>query len=155
MLLSWRSAWSWTKQNSSEKADPSFTKEQKTKKICVEEYPEKYTEVIQNSLVQLKVIKRGKRVACWGLFIKYENGRHANNQRHAIHHSPILGDIRTRVNKHTNKAIKYYTLFTCNIPSVYKTLNHRVNCCKFNVCTDIEKNPGPSYNYNIDPSKTI
>ena len=31
-------------------------------------------------------------------------------------------------------------------------LNHRVNCCKFNLSRDIEKNPGPTY---IDPSKTI
>ena len=31
-------------------------------------------------------------------------------------------------------------------------LNHRVNCCKFNLSRDIEKNPSPTY---IDPSKTI
>ena len=31
-------------------------------------------------------------------------------------------------------------------------LNHRVNCCKFNLSRDVEKNPGPNY---IDPSKTI
>ena len=34
----------------------------------------------------------------------------------------------------------------------YKNLNHRMNFCKFNLSTDIEKNPGPTF---IDPSKTI
>ena len=36
--------------------------------------------------------------------------------------------------------------------STYKSLNHRVNCCKFNLCRDIEKNPGPTF---VDASKTI
>ena len=35
--------------------------------------------------------------------------------------------------------------------SIYKNLNHRMNYCKFNLCRDIEKNPGPTY--IIDPSK--
>ena len=35
----------------------------------------------------------------------------------------------------------------------YKDLNHRINCCKFNLSRDIEKNPGPTQ--IIDPSKTI
>ena len=37
--------------------------------------------------------------------------------------------------------------------SIYKNLNHRMNYCKFNLCRDIEKNPGPTY--IIDPSKTL
>ena len=36
--------------------------------------------------------------------------------------------------------------------ATYKNLNHRMNCCKFNLSRDIEENPGPVY---IDPSKTI
>ena len=46
--------------------------------------------------------------------------------------------------KGTKKAIKYFTLFTCNISNVYKSLNHKRNVCKFSLCRDIEKNPGPS-----------
>ena len=34
----------------------------------------------------------------------------------------------------------------------FKNLNHIINCCKFNLSRDIEKNPGPTF---IDPSKTI
>jgi hypothetical protein len=34
----------------------------------------------------------------------------------------------------------------------YESLNHRINCCKFNLCNDIEKNPGPTF---IDPKKTL
>ena len=36
--------------------------------------------------------------------------------------------------------------------ATYKNLNHIMNCCKFNLSRDIEKNPGPTF---IDPSKTI
>ena len=37
--------------------------------------------------------------------------------------------------------------------SAYKSLNHRVNFGQFKLCTDIEKNPGPSV--NVDATKTI
>ena len=33
----------------------------------------------------------------------------------------------------------------------YKNLNHIINCCKFKLCGDIEKNPGSV----VDPTKTI
>jgi hypothetical protein len=37
----------------------------------------------------------------------------------------------------------------------YKSSHHRISCCKFKLCTDIEKNPGPAYICQyIDPSKT-
>ena len=41
---------------------------------------------------------------------------------------------------------KNLPLCTCNYPfySAYKSLNHRVNFGQFKLCTDIEKNPGPS-----------
>ena len=41
---------------------------------------------------------------------------------------------------------KYLPLCTCNYPfySAYNSLNHRVNFGQFKLCTDIEKNPGPS-----------
>ena len=36
--------------------------------------------------------------------------------------------------KYVDKANKYYSLFMCNLPqSIYKTLNHRVNCDKYNL----------------------
>ena len=44
-----------------------------------------------------------------------------------------------------------YNLLTATC--TYKDFNHRMNCCKFNVSRDIEKNPGPTQ--IIDPSKTI
>ena len=50
---------------------------------------------------------------------------------------------------------KYLPLCTCNYPfySAYKSLNHRVNFGQFKLCTDIEKNPGPSV--YVDATKTI
>ena len=44
---------------------------------------------------------------------------------------------------------------TCNCPfySAYNSLNHRVNFGQFKLCTDIEKNPGPSV--YVDATKTI
>lgn len=55
--------------------------------------------------------------------------------------------------KGIKKAIKYFTLFTCNISNVFKSLNHKRNVCKFSLCRDIEKNPGPSR--AINHTKTI
>ena len=37
---------------------------------------------------------------------------------------------------------------------LYKRQTHVSNYCKFQLCSDIEKNPGPTPVY-IDPSKTI
>ena len=50
---------------------------------------------------------------------------------------------------------KNLPLCTCNYPfsSAYNSLNHRVNFGKFKLCTDIEKNPGPSV--YIDATKSI
>ena len=41
---------------------------------------------------------------------------------------------------------KNLPLCTCNYPfyNAYNSLKHRVNFGKFKLCTDIEKNPGPS-----------
>ena len=50
---------------------------------------------------------------------------------------------------------KYLPLCTCNYPFhivIKRCLNHRVNFGQFKICTDIEKNPGPSV---IDATKTI
>ena len=46
-------------------------------------------------------------------------------------------------------------LCTCNYPfySAYNSLNHRVNFGQFKLCTDIEKNLGPSV--YVDATKTI
>ena len=50
---------------------------------------------------------------------------------------------------------KYLPLCACNYPfySAYKSLNHRVIFGQFKLCTDIEKNPGPSV--YVDATKTI
>ena len=50
---------------------------------------------------------------------------------------------------------KYLSLCTCNYPlySAYNSLNHRVKFGQFKLCTDMEKNPGPSV-YE-DATKTI
>ena len=50
---------------------------------------------------------------------------------------------------------KNLPLCTCNYPyySPYNSLNHRVNYGQFKLCTDIEKNPGPSV--YVDATKTI
>ena len=58
--------------------------------------------------------------------------------------------------RYPNKVLsKYFPLRTCNYPfySAYKSLNHRVNFGQFKLCTDIEKNPGPSV--YVDDVKTI
>jgi hypothetical protein len=55
---------------------------------------------------------------------------------------------QTKQNKHASQTI----LSTRQVV----TRVHRISCCKFKLCTDIEKNPGPSYICQyIDPSKTI
>ena len=50
---------------------------------------------------------------------------------------------------------KNLPLCTCNYPfsSAYNSWNHRVNFGKFKLCTDIEKNLGPSV--YIDATKSI
>ena len=50
---------------------------------------------------------------------------------------------------------KNLPLCTCNYPfySAYNNLNHRVNFGQFKLCTDKEKNPGPSV--YVDATKTI
>ena len=50
---------------------------------------------------------------------------------------------------------KNLLLCTCNYQyySAYNSLNHRVNFGQFKLCTDIEKNPGPSV--YVDATKTI
>ena len=50
---------------------------------------------------------------------------------------------------------KYLPLCICNYPfySAYKSLNHRVNFGQFKLCTDSERNPGPSV--YLDATKTI
>ena len=50
---------------------------------------------------------------------------------------------------------KYLPLCICNYPfySAYKSLNHRVNFGQFKLCTDNERNPGPSV--YLDATKTI
>ena len=40
-----------------------------------------------------------------------------------------------------------------SIYSAYNSLNHRLNFGQFKLCTDIEKNPGPSV--YVDATKTI
>ena len=64
--------------------------------------------------------------------------------------------VRNRKGLHLNRLLsKNLPLCTCNYPfySAYKSLNHRVNFGQFKLCTDIEKNPGPSV-YG-DATKTI
>ena len=50
---------------------------------------------------------------------------------------------------------KNLPLCTCNYPfyGAYNSLNNRVNFGQFKLCTDIEKNPGPSV--YVDATKTI
>ena len=57
---------------------------------------------------------------------------------------------RTSTPKMSTRALifKANDSFEC----AYESLNHRINCCKFNLCNDIEKNPGPTF---IDPNKTL
>ena len=46
-------------------------------------------------------------------------------------------------------------MFSCNKPTcLYKRQTHVSKYCKFQLSSDIEKNPGPTPVY-IDPSKTI
>ena len=46
-------------------------------------------------------------------------------------------------------------MFSCNkLMCLYKRQAHVPNYCKFQLSSDIEKNPGPTPGY-IDPTKTI
>jgi hypothetical protein len=59
---------------------------------------------------------------------------------------------KTKYNKHSKSCISKY-LINKYLSHTYKGLAHKINHCKFNLNTDIEKNPGPST--VINPSKTI
>ena len=59
---------------------------------------------------------------------------------------------KERLNKAYTKSLEPNYLKESIPCSTYMNLNHRMNCCKFNLSRDIEKNSGPNY---IDPSKTI
>jgi len=52
--------------------------------------------------------------------------------------------------------LKYLSrMFSCNKPMCfYKRQTHVSNSCRYQLSSDIEKNPGPTQVY-IDPSKTI
>jgi len=66
--------------------------------------------------------------------------------------------IYQRIIKLKYRASQYLShMFSCNKPMcLYKCQTHVSNYCKFQLSSDIEKNPGPTpvYMY-IDPNKTI
>ena len=63
--------------------------------------------------------------------------------------------IYQRVIRLKYRASRYFSMFSCNRPMcLYKSQTHASNYCKFQLSSDIEKNPGASPVY-IDPSKTI
>ena len=68
-----------------------------------------------------------------------------------LHRCPIR-ESRLYPNKLLSKNLP---LCTCNYPfySAYNSLNHLVNFGQFELCTGIEKNPGPSV--YVDATKTI
>ena len=75
------------------------------------------------------------------------SSKHPTKQARASNTSEFLfeNDQKT-LDRNNNSGTTTYT--TCT----YKNLNHRMNCCTFNLSRDIETNPGPTF---IDPSKTI
>ena len=63
--------------------------------------------------------------------------------------------VYQRIIKLKCRASRYLSLFSCNRPMcLNKSQTHVSNYCKFQLSSDIEKNPGPTPMY-IDPSKTI
>ena len=64
------------------------------------------------------------------------------------------GDL-SRVRYPNRLLSKNLPLCTCNYPfySAYNGLNHHVNFGQLKLCTDVEKNPGPSV--YVDATKTI
>ena len=63
--------------------------------------------------------------------------------------------VYQRIIKLKYRASRYLSMFSCNRPMcLYKSQTHASNYCKFQLSSDIEKNPGPTLMY-IDPSKTI
>ena len=62
--------------------------------------------------------------------------------------------IYQRIIKLKYKASRHLSMFSCHKHMcLYKRQTHVSNCCKFQLSSDIEKNPGPTPVY-IDPSKT-
>jgi len=63
--------------------------------------------------------------------------------------------IYQRIIKLKYRRSRYLSMFACNKPMcLYKRQTHVSNYCKFQLSSDIEKNPGPT-RVCIDPSKTI
>ena len=63
--------------------------------------------------------------------------------------------VYQRIIKLKCRASRYLSLFSCNRPMcLNKSQTHVSNYCKFQLSSDIEKNPDPTPMY-IDPSKTI
>ena len=73
----------------------------------------------------------------------------------AQHEKKYLLNCSVRIYQRIIK-LKYLShMFSCNKPMcLYKRQTHVSNYCKFQLSSDIEKNPGPTPVY-IDPSKTI
>ena len=65
------------------------------------------------------------------------------------------GRVYQRIIKLKYGASRYLSMFSCNKPiCLCKSQTHASNYCKFELSSDIEKNPGPTPIF-IDPSKTI
>ena len=63
--------------------------------------------------------------------------------------------VYQRIIKLKFRASRYLSMFSCNRPMcLCKSQTHVSNYCKFQLSSDIEKNPGLTPMY-IDPSKTI
>ena len=63
--------------------------------------------------------------------------------------------VYQRIIKLKYRASRYLSMFSCNRPTcLYKSQTHVSNYCKFQLSSDIEKNPVPTP-LSIDPSKTI
>jgi len=65
--------------------------------------------------------------------------------------------IYQRIIKLKYRASRYLSMFSCSMNKpmcLYKRQTHVSNCCKFQLSSDREKNPGPTP-VCIDPSKAI
>ena len=63
--------------------------------------------------------------------------------------------VYQRIMKLEGRASRYLSIFACNRTiCLKKSQTHVSNYCKFQLSSDIEKNPGPTPMY-IDPRKTI
>lgn len=100
----------------------------------------------------------------WGLGNEVEKIQKVNEHMFTFVHKMRKKVYVRKSDLNILRSIKYQKdyrtwlkLFSCDyfLHNEYKHVNHKGHCMNYKLCNDIEKNPCPSIQYFVDPSKTI